>query len=286
MQLGGSSRFDVPLFKDRSLQEEIAENGYCVLQGCLSKQAVQDLLEGYEKLIDFVGDLPQRFCPSGRFDSVEARNYARQCIDRIVPNELNGLFLNDAACFQGGTFLIKPPGPGTELNPHQDSSHVDESRFFSVYAWIPLHDTTVDNGCLHVIPKSHIIGNNFRSLNVPWPFMEYESRLWDKMIPLEMKAGDICFFEGSTFHASPQNNTSTTRVAINYFIHPSLSRFTHYYRDHLTPESFVERYHVSIDYFYNEDFEARPPKANFSGLQHNGFLKMPDSDIQAIIDRL
>jgi hypothetical protein len=136
---------------------------------------------------------------------------------------------------------------------------VDESKFFSVYAWIPLSDTNLTNGALHVLPGSHLIGNRHRSLNVPWAFSGMENELSSHMMPVEMKVGQVCFFEGALIHSSPPNLSDEVRVAVNYVIRPSASTFLHHFVDEKTPEGMVEVYGVTIDFFYNEDFEARPP---------------------------
>ena len=278
MQVDRSHCFELPLFNDLSIQNELSENGFAV-RSLIDPSSIDILKLGFDDLKRLIGTLPNEFCPSGRLSSVEARNLARHTIDNVIPEALKGVFRKDSVAFEGGTYLIKPTGPRTALSPHQDSSHVDEQRYFSIYAWVPLQDTTVENGCLHVIPKSHLLGNRYRSLNVPWAFSGFENELWKKMIPLVMKVGEVCFFEGATVHASPPNNSEQTRVAVNYFIRPKETRFLHFYRDDKTPPGMVERFELSIDYFYNENFESRPPDRFFSQFEKNPFHYASENDI-------
>lgn len=285
MQVDRSHCFDLPLFNDLSIQNELSKNGFAV-RSLIDPSSIDKLKLGFDDLKRLIGTLPDEFCPSGRLSSVEARNFARKTIDAVVPSALSSAFQKNAAVFEGGTYLIKPTGPRTALSPHQDSSHVDEQRYFSVYAWIPLENTNVENGCLHVIPKSHLLGNRHRSLNVPWAFSGFEDELWKKMIPLEMKVGEVCFFEGATIHASPPNKTDRTRIAINYFIRPNEASFLHFYRDERTPEGQVERYELSIDFFYNEDFEARPPKQFFAGFESDPYSAFDKEAIRSIVSSI
>lgn len=285
MQIDRRNCFVDPVFKDRSIQSELAINGFVVRQ-LIDQESIGFLKSGYDDLLALIGTLPDQFCPSGRLSSVTARNLARHTIDKVVPKALEGVIQDSSTVFEGGTYLIKPSGPRTALNPHQDSSHVDEQRFFSVYAWIPLQDTTIGNGCLHVLPGSHLLGNRYRSLNVPWAFSGFEDELWKKMIPLEMRVGEVCFFEGATIHASPPNFTPETRLAVNYFIRPASSSFLHFYVDETTPAGQVERYQLSIDYFYNENFEARPSDRFFTQFERNPYHGRSDSDIREIIHSL
>jgi len=257
------SRFNEALFKNAEIQQELALKGYSV-QPFLNCTEVTTLLKSYTVLLSMLPDgLPDTFCPSGRFDDPILRNFARDSIDAVVPDRLRSFFIDDSASLLGGTFLIKPSGPNTALSPHQDSSHVDESCSFSVYAWIPLVDTTIENGAFHVLPESHLWGNKHRSLNVPWVFSGCEAELLKLSVPVTIRSGEVCFFEGALIHSSPPNNSNETRVALNYFIKPSNQQFLHHFVDDDTPEGKVEVFGVDIDFFYSEDFESRPNKALF-----------------------
>ncbi|MCF8463391.1 MAG: phytanoyl-CoA dioxygenase family protein [Flavobacteriales bacterium] len=262
-------RFNEPLFKNAAIQEELALKGFSV-QPFLHATEVATLLHSYEDLLSMLPDgLPDTFCPSGRFEDPVLRNFARNAIDAVVPSRLNDFFVDGRASLMGGTFLIKPVGANTALSPHQDSSHVDETCSFSVYAWIPLVDTTVENGAFHVIPQSHLWGNKHRSLNVPWCFAGKEDALLRLSEPVTVKCGDVCFFEGALIHSSPPNHSNDTRVALNYFIKPESQRFLHHFVDERTPKGKVEVYGVDIDFFYSEDFESRP--------NQNLFLRYEDA---------
>jgi len=262
-QLSIHPRFRKPLFKNAAIQEALATKGYVVCP-CLSPDDVNLLMNSYEQLLSILPNgLPDTFCPSGRFEDPVLRNFARDSIDAVIPDRLSSFFIDNRASLMGGTFLIKPSGPNTALSAHQDSSHVDESNSFSVYAWIPLVDTTVENGAFHVLPESHLWDNKHRSLNVPWCFSGLEQELQMLSIPVTVKRGEVCFFEGALIHSSPPNKTDDTRVALNYFIKPKSQQFLHHYVDKETPEGMVEVYGVDIDFFYSEDFESRPSKSLF-----------------------
>ena len=257
------SRFNESLFKNSTVQEGFALNGF-VVRPCLTPVEVKTLMNSYHKLHSMLPNgLPETFCPSGRFSEPELRNFARTSIESVVPSRLCSFFIEDRVSLMGGTFLIKPPGPNTALSPHQDSAHVDESVSFSVYAWIPLVDTTIENGAFHVLPASHLWGNKHRSLNVPWCFSGYEAELLKLSVPVTVKSGEVCFFEGALVHSSPPNLSEQTRVALNYFIKPASQHFLHHFVDGDTPEGKVEVYGVDIDFFYSEDFESRPRKSLF-----------------------
>ena len=220
-------RYGINFFLDKDFQSELAKKGYAI-GPLLTPEDVAQLKSDFEEFQKQVpGGIPVQFWPSGRAADPKIRNFARDAIERMVPKRLTQYFNPEVADFVGGTFLIKPPGPKTDLWPHQDSSHVDESQSFSVYAWIPLVDTEVHNGALHVLPGSHLFGNRHRSLNVPWEYEGLQNIMFKYLVPLPMKAGQVCFFDSATIHYSPDNLSDDFRVAVNYFVKPLAEPFLH-----------------------------------------------------------
>lgn len=110
--------------------------------------------------------------------------------------------------------LLKPPGGGREKPWHQDNAFFDfEPGTPIVGVWIALDPATPENGCMHLIPRSHRLG----------PVTHYRRRDWqicdtdvdcdnDTMIPLS--AGGVLFFHGLMHHGTPPNTTRTRRRAI------------------------------------------------------------------------
>ncbi|MXX04099.1 MAG: phytanoyl-CoA dioxygenase family protein [Gemmatimonadetes bacterium] len=119
-------------------------------------------------------------------------------------------------------YRIRPKLPGhtrTEVPWHQDSGyflpHCD--RHLIVTCWIPLVDTTVENGCLNVIPGvhkdgvfRHYTGGHGGYLEIPGDELPQ-----NKPIPLVMKRGDVLFMTNLTPHASFVNHTGIVRWSID-----------------------------------------------------------------------
>ncbi|MCP4122204.1 MAG: phytanoyl-CoA dioxygenase family protein [Bacteroidetes bacterium] len=245
-------------FLDASIEKSILEQGFC-LAPLLNQDEIAELLRSFDKLRAKAGkSIGKSFWPSGRHPDPEVRNFARESVEKMIPGKLAAYVDMDTTRFIGGTFLIKPSSKKSALNPHQDSSHVDERFGHSVYAWIPLTDTSEKNGCVYYLPGSHNWGIHQRSLNVPWPLSDIENDLWPLMKPIEMKAGQVLFFHSALIHSSSNNRSGETRVALNYYLHPSESPFCHFYTGPEVPEGRVEMFSVSPDFYYSEDFEKRP----------------------------
>jgi len=127
--------------------------------------------------------------------------------------------------------FYKPPKVGGNVAWHQDYSYwlrTTPSQHISV--WIGLDDSTVENGCLHVIPNSH-----------RWGLLKRDELLGDmdqlkgqltpeqlaQFVPLalEQPAGTCSFHHDHTIHGSYRNESNRPRRAIilNYMVDGTLS---------------------------------------------------------------
>ena len=254
-----AKRFEYPFFRDPSIQQDIARNGYSV-QPLLNTDQVSQLKRDFNSLLEQMNEpLPDSHWTSGRVQDVTIRNFARQAIDRIIPGALEKYFDPDTTDLIGGIFLAKKPSATSELSSHQDSSHTDERHYPSVYAWVALCDTNISNGAMHVLPGSHLWGNRFRSLNVPWLFSGFQKMMTPFLKAIPMRAGEVLFFDSASIHYSSSNRSNEIRPAINFYIKPKEALFLHHFVDEQTPDGKVEVYNVDIDFFYNHDFMLRPP---------------------------
>jgi len=249
-------------FIEEALEQEIAERGF----------AVRDLLKGpsLEALVEsskaFYGQIQAepslrgRFLSAGRFQDPSSRLESVALIKQWLVPALESCFTDDSVRVVSGVHQIKPPGGKSRLNPHQDSSHVDERFEMAYYAWVPLMDTTAKNGALQVIPGSHKLGIPQRSLSVPWPLRHPLHQVLLRLfsIPLSVRAGQVVFFHSALIHGSGPNQTEEVRLAVNSLILPGMSVYRHFFRDENTPRDQVEVYGVSPEFFYKEDILARP----------------------------
>ena len=271
-------------FKDRGIAEAIEQKGYCI-KDLLSLEEVDQLRDSFDALKVMAGQsIGESFWPSGRHPDASVRNFAKQEIEKIVPGKLAEYVVTEETTFIGGTFLIKPSSEQSALNPHQDSSHVDERSGFSVYAWMPLTDTSEENGCVYYLPDSQNWGIDQRSLNVPWPLGEIENELWPLMIPIPMKAGQVLFFHSALVHSSSNNLSGETRIALNYYLHPKQSPFCHFYTDESMPEGKVEMYAVTPDFYYSEDFESKPNEEKYPLLELMDISRVDMSKVRSLIE--
>ncbi len=110
-------------------------------------------------------------------------------------------------------FAAKAPGSKGLFNLHQDWSIVREELYGVLHCWIPLQDTSRENGTLAVLPKSHLCFQNYRSGSCSIRFLPFES-LEDKILHLNVRKGDVVLYHPALFHGSAANETKQDRLAV------------------------------------------------------------------------
>lgn len=128
--------------------------------------------------------------------------------ERVVPqNLLNGL--NAAVGWHQDMGVVNP--------------EADETTMISV--WLAVLDATVENGCLQVVPGSHLgdlavhcnYGEGKRryfQVNIP------DQLVTPNHLPLPMKAGDVLFFHKKLMHSSLPNTTDGIRWSFDLRYNP------------------------------------------------------------------
>lgn len=280
-----SGKYLEPFFKDTSIQQEIARKGFAVRK-LIKPEQIFSLKEAFAEIAQHPdADIQDEFWNSGRCASTDVRMMAKRAIDMHVKPALEGMFLPGIMDLMGGVFVAKPPGPKTALNPHQDSSHVEEATYCSLYAWTALDDTNELNGPVHVVPGSHLFGNHQRSLNIPWQFEPYTDILWEYAEPVFMQAGEVLFFDSAAIHCSPPNETDDMRLGVNFFVKPLASPFLHYFQAASGSSAPIEKFSVGINFYYEEDFLQRPPsKYPLLGTEHYHDLYLDERRVRKLCE--
>ncbi|MDE0298671.1 MAG: phytanoyl-CoA dioxygenase family protein [Candidatus Poribacteria bacterium] len=111
--------------------------------------------------------------------------------------------------------LLKPPRIGGAKMWHQDNAYFRQTPCDVFGFWVACDDTTVENGCMHVIPGSHrggtkehdMINNDYILVNPPSA---------EHAVPIPLRAGDGLVFHGQIYHHTPPNRTDKRRRAIQY----------------------------------------------------------------------
>lgn len=202
------------LFKDENIQSFFEKNGYAKFK-ILDEPEVKILLDYYYEQNLRQQDGPGFTMSMELGDKEKVAKVREKIYEVALPKALPHYF---NARVIAGSYVVKEHNLQCIVPPHQDWSFVDnEGEYCSVTCWIPLVDTTLENGAMGVIKGSHVMLGNIRSSpspQVPTPLMDHQFTIFPYLEMIEMKAGEALVFDHRTFHASTPNVTNQPRVAI------------------------------------------------------------------------
>ena len=152
-----------------------------------------------------------QLCPmSPHSDLLRALPFAPKVIEAI--SELIG----DPVTLHLDQVFLKPGKHGVGTNWHQDNAYFQiDDPLKGCALWTAVHDATVANGTLRVIPGSH---------KTPFaherdPQSNHHIRCYppeESAVPIELKAGGVIFFAYGVAHATGGNTTDSERAGAAY----------------------------------------------------------------------
>lgn len=121
-------------------------------------------------------------------------------------------------------FFSKSPGDGKRVTWHQDSTYWGLSKPDVVTAWIAFTPSTVESGCVRVIPGSHLMdqlphGDTFAADNMLSRGQEISVEVdEDKAVDLVLQPGEMSLHHVRLIHGSEPNRAGHRRIgfAIRY----------------------------------------------------------------------
>jgi phytanoyl-CoA hydroxylase len=202
-------------------REFFRENGYLVLEGFLSAEAVEELREASERL----QGVRDRLGGGDRLAVIKAvtlRNPAFAAAARH-PKMLAAVadLIGPNLRLQHSKLNWKPPAIGKgEVHWHQDFPFFPHTNFDLVACMILLDDAVPENGCMRVIPGGHRLGPLSH-----WIDGKFAGRIADPSAIDEAAAVDLLASAGSvtihhclTPHASYPNRSPNPRRGLVYQI--------------------------------------------------------------------
>lgn len=137
--------------------------------------------------------------------------------------------------------LLKPPSIGVEKPWHQDTAYFQiEPLDLILGTWTALDPALPENGCMHVIPGSHLEGPkpHYHDRDCQLPDEEIDVAR-DVVCPLA--PGGTLFFSGLLHHGTPPNRSKLRRRALQFHFHSVNCR-------QVTPERITEHFHDNNGY--------------------------------------
>jgi phytanoyl-CoA hydroxylase len=112
--------------------------------------------------------------------------------------------------------LLKPPFHGSEKPWHQDTAYFDWTPLGGIIGvWIALDEATIENGCMQVIPGTHLAGPtphyHLRDCQIADERVQV-----DRAVVIPLKPGGALFFSGLIHHGTPPNTSGDRRRALQF----------------------------------------------------------------------
>lgn len=202
--------------RDENLKDKLHQNGFAILE-LLNQKQLKALTELYEQTHQLKAEQGGMFYGMYSLD-LDYRKKVHEQIAEILQPVLEKHFKSYKNIIN--FFIVKLPGPKSELNIHQDMTSLDETRFSPLSIWIPLQDVNEENGALCIVPKSHFMFSPYRSISFDTPYGNISSAIAPYLRPVNLKAGEALMFDPRILHHSLPNMGNKPRVAIVAGIFP------------------------------------------------------------------
>lgn len=229
------------------IREKFRERGYFIAKSIISEKKINAVLETifriyfkynpssklrdlqepwnsdlfHEEIIKFRKSDPKRF--SLLYDSTQTSVSIMELLTSELIAKYSANLLdtkNNELCITEG--MIRMDAPGDKRNIagwHQEISYL---RNNGLVIWIPLSDITPDLGPLQVCPKSHHEGElkvvqnknlpgDVSTVSVDEVGPEYIAKY--SIMDVEIKKGDVLFFDTELFHRSGVNTSNRMRFS-------------------------------------------------------------------------
>ena len=118
------------------------------------------------------------------------------------------------------TLFVKAARDPGHVTWHQDTAYWDLSEDRVVTAWIALTDSTTANGCVRVVPGSHRDGPIAHHLGHDRHNCLLRGQTAaiavgaERIVPLELRAGQMSLHHGRLLHDSPGNPSDSMRAGL------------------------------------------------------------------------
>ncbi len=113
--------------------------------------------------------------------------------------------------------MTKQPRFSSETGWHRDSRYWHYQSPSLVSAWLALNDEFPENGCLWVLPGSHLWQISAAQLDERLFLrkgLAMNEPLLQQAIAVRLSAGDLLFFHSNLFHAASNNSTDQTKFSL------------------------------------------------------------------------
>ena len=205
------------IFRDPDLQNEFDRNGFVVARILTNEQAAATLerVKAVGASSGFAANIPGQ-APIYHVSLFDPdRNYRRaaQAVAEAVLAPPLAEVLEGYRVLSGG-FIVKVAGAGA-IDLHRDWTMTASADEVALNCWCALADIGTDNGCLALVPGSHMLVPNIEGPGIASFFAAYAEALKAHSVAVPLKAGEAVILDYRTLHWSGANCGDDLRVAVS-----------------------------------------------------------------------
>ncbi len=219
---------------ERSKRGQLLDDGFCVVENVLTPAEVAGVREVTDRLIAAMSaeDAKRERSTGSMIPVVKDHRLARLIAHPRARATLEAMGLEDTR-FQSGYIISKPP-KSPRLFWHFDWGFWNHALSFEkvpvqLFLMYYLTDTSRANGCLRVIPGSHLNENPLHrlmakahtsSLKEAVNLNSVEFQLRPDEVDVCVRAGDLVIGDSRILHAAHSNESGDRRTVITLWYHP------------------------------------------------------------------
>ncbi|MFC0472122.1 phytanoyl-CoA dioxygenase family protein [Halalkalibacter kiskunsagensis] len=201
------------------------EEGYLLVKGVFNKQEVEEMKNGIDRIIHRAAKANKDVNAAWDGDYLP-----KEQLKRLVLKGFHNVHYHDSAFLKAlahpnmvsvlkqiigpnvqlhhSKMLVKPPENGAAFPMHQDHPYFPHENHTMLAASVHLDDSTEENGCLRVIPKSHKEG---AIEHIGRHYLNHKEYPISIGTPCPAEPGDVLFFNYLTIHGSDVNRSERNR---------------------------------------------------------------------------
>jgi hypothetical protein len=232
------------IFFDKQQENQFLDKGFVVIPSVLTIQTINVLLDYH---FSSNNQLHTGFKTSVWSDNKDYRKATFDLLKPIYDENLKDILIDHEGIM--GNYMIKEPQAGSFIDIHADWCFTEEPEIKAINAWIPLVDTSIENGCLRILPYSNQFNYHLRGRKIIHQFEELKNLLEELSEDIIVKAGDLVLFNVACIHHSRDNLSLDKRPAVSMVMVPKKAKVIHYtsYDD-----THIRKIPVNDPYFFSK----------------------------------
>ena len=193
------------------------DEGFLLIPGLMNESSANDLRAEVMDLMESIGGYEgSKLKQSAEYKS---GSHIERLIHSAPLREVAQQLMNGPASVFLPFTAVKGTGGG-RFHFHQDNQYTQfDDGFGGVNLWFALAPMTPQNGCLQIVPRSHLNGTLASQASGDGDVHKKVTFEPHDFLPIRMRAGDCVAFTRLTVHGSGPNQTAHPRVAyaMQYF---------------------------------------------------------------------